>query len=193
MEHTTSQFDEVREQLDTMTSALSIQTQKTDTDDQCISRGIPPIIQAHQQSSANSALTSDQTLRILIEERNKHDREKTALQARIKNLEQEQASKGNQTQLTNTTTRSGTSTPDERIIQYDGQGQKWYKVAHYCSKHGYNVSHSNGNCRDKHKSNGDPWINGATACNNHGGNQKHQDKYLHWFNPKTKVYAPAIT
>ena len=118
MEHTMSQFDEVREQLDTMTSALSLQTQKTDMEEQCISRGIPPVTQAHQQNSANSALTSDQTIRLLIEERNKHNREKTALQARIKDLEQ--ASKGNNTQLTNATTRSGTNTLDERIIQYDG-------------------------------------------------------------------------
>ena len=191
MEHTTTQFDDVREQLDTVTLALSLQTQKMDSENQCISRGIPPVIQAHQQNSANSALTSDQTIRLLIEERNKHDREKTALQARIKDLEH--TSKGSNTQLTSAMTSSGTKTPDERIIQHDGQGQKWYKVAHYCSKHGYNVSHSNGNCRDKHRSDGHQWISGATACDHHGGNQKNQDKYLHWFNPKTKVYAPTIS
>ena len=128
-----------------------------------------------------------------MEERNKHDREKIALQARIKELEQ--GSKGNNTQSTNASTVSvsHTNSPDERVIQYDGQGRKWYHVAHYCSKHGYNISHSNGNCRDKHKTDGQNWINGATACNNHGGSQKNREKYLHWFNPKTKVFAPSIS
>ena len=191
MQHTSSQFDDVREQLDTMSMALSIQTQHRDTENQGISRGIPPVIQAQQQSSATSAVTSDQTIRLLIEERNKHDREKTALQARIKDLEQ--ASNAHNTQPTRASTLSRTSTPDERIIKYDGQGQKWYQVAHYCSKHGYNVSHSNENCRDKNKAEGHQWVSGATACNHHGGNQKNREKHLHWFNPRTKVFAPTIS
>ena len=193
MQHTTSQFDDVREQLDSMSMALSVQThsQCKDTDNQCISRGIPPVIQAHQQNSTNSPMTSDQTIRLIMEERNKHDREKIALQARIKELEQ--GSKGNNTHSTNASTVSHTNTPDERVIKYDGQGHKWYHVAHYCSKHGYNISHSNNSCRDSHKTDGHKWITGATACNNHGGNQKNRDKYLHWFNPKTRLFAPSIS
>ena len=73
MQHTTSQFDEVREQLDNMTMAMSIQTQNKDTDNHSTYHGIPPVIQAHQQNSANSAITSDQTIRLLIKESNKHD------------------------------------------------------------------------------------------------------------------------
>ena len=118
MQHTTSQFDKVREQLDNMTMAMSVQTQSKDTDNLSTYHGIPPVIQAHQQNSTNSAITSDQTIRLLIEERNKHDHKKTVLQARIKELEQ--GSKGKNTQPTNASTLSRTSTPDERVIQHDG-------------------------------------------------------------------------
>ena len=38
------------------------------------------------------------------------------------------------------------SSEDQRISQRDSHGHKWFKVAHYCSKHGYNISHSNDNC-----------------------------------------------
>ena len=48
---------------------------------------IPPVIQAPTGSNA-SALTTDQSFRLLMEERNKYDREKMALQKKISDLEQ---------------------------------------------------------------------------------------------------------
>ena len=48
------------------------------------------------------------------------------------------------------------SSEDQRISQRDSHGHKWFKVAHYCSKHGYNISHTNNNCRDREQPGGHP-------------------------------------
>ena len=179
-EHTAAQLDGLQEQLDNMTIAMSVHTQGQP------GNGVPPIIQTH--GSNTSALgTTDQSFRTLIEERNKHDRERAAFQARIKELERSIATQTTHTMSTNT------CSPDQRIMQRDAQGNKWFKVAFYCSKHGYNTSHRNCNCRDKHKDHGHPWTEGATHEDHRGGSNQHAEHYLHWYNPRSKEFAPAVS
>ena len=153
---------------------------------------IPPVVQAPTGSNA-SALTTDQSFRLLMEERNKADKEKLALQKKINDLELSIATgttQGTSTQGVHNNIRS--LGPEEGIMQQDSKGQKWYKVIHYCSKHGFNGSHSNGNCRDKLKAHGQPWVEGATLADQRGGSNKNADKFGQWFNPRTKQYAPTL-
>ena len=105
------------------------------------------------------------------------------MQNKIKELEQSIAT------TAPTVSTGSNNAPNECITHKDSNGNKWFKRMHYCSKHGYNVSHSNQNCRDKHKAGGLPWIDGATAADNKGGSTRDVDKYQQWFNPSTKEHA----
>ena len=188
-QQTNSYLENIQDQLDNVTQAMSVMTQSPPASH------VPPIIRTH--NSNTSALgTTDQSYRLLMEERNKHDRDRAALQnnnsALHRKIRELKAS------LANTVTTAGSSrsphstggtVPNEKIIHRDNTGSKWLKVAHYCSKHGYNVSHSNQNCRDKHKPGAHGWVDGATATDNKGGNTRNADKHHHWYNPDTKTHA----
>ena len=144
--------------------------------------GLPPIIQTNNNSNTSALGTADQTIRQLMEERNKHDRDKAALQNkhaaetaalhnRIKALER----LANSSQLTGPTLSSTaytTNTRDNRICKSDASGNKWFQVAYYCSKHGFNISHNNPHCNKKQSPGKYTWIEGATASETKGGNPK---------------------
>ena len=178
-------MEEMQKDISTIAQAMSAFTVTQPPNSHC---NIPPIIQAPIGSNA-SALTTDQSFRLLMEERNRSDKEKIALQRKISDLEQSIATGTTQGTSTNSNRDRG---PEEGIMQQDSKGQKWYKVVHYCSKHGFNGSHSNGNCRDKAKTYGQPWIEGATSGDQRGGSSKYADKFGQWFNPRTKQYAPTL-
>ena len=178
-------MEEMQKDISTIAQAMSAFTVTQPPNNHC---NIPPIIQAPIGSNA-SALTTDQSFRLLMEERNRSDKEKIALQRKISDLEQSIATGTTQGTSTNFNRDRG---PEEGIMQQDSKGQKWYKVVHYCSKHGFNGSHSNGNCRDKAKTYGQPWIEGATSGDQRGGSSKNADKFGQWFNPRTKQYAPTL-
>ena len=181
-------IEEMQKDISTIAQAMSAFT-VTPQNNHC---NIPPVIQAPIGSNA-SALTTDQSFRLLMEERNKADREKMALQKKINDLELSIATgttQGTSTQGVHNSNRD--QGPEEGIMQQDSKGQRWYKVVHYCSKHGFNGSHSNGNCRDKLKTHGQPWIEGATSGDQRGGSNKNADKFGQWFNPRTKQYAPTL-
>ena len=79
--------------------------------------------------------------------------------------------------------------PTERVMQRDSRGNKWFQVVHYCSKHGYNHSHSNARCKDKDKPG---WIPDASHDDPKGGATHNADKYQQWFNPYNKTYATKL-
>ena len=130
-----------------------------------------------------SALTSDQTQRLLLEERIRFDKETQALKQQIKDL-QSGASTAN-------TTRTARSGPDNRIKAKDSYGNTWFQVVHYCSKNGYNVSHSNEACKDRDQPGRNQWIPGATLTDHKGGSEKNKQYYQHWYYPITKRFAPS--
>ena len=166
-----------------MTQAMSILTQSPPANN------VPPVIQT--SNSNTSALdTTDQSYRLLMEERNKHDRDRTVLQNKIQDLGQSLAATATTISSNQHSYNNERAIPNEKVIHKDNTGSKWLKVTHYCSKHGYNVSHSNANCRDKHKPGAHNWTDGATATDNKGGNTRNADKYMQWYNPDTKTHAP---
>ena len=161
---------------------MSIYTQATATPPR---QGIPPVIQTG--GSNTSALTPDQSHRLLLEERIRHDKEQQSLRKQISDLQRSIA--------TTSATSYGTATsatPSERIMKKDSQGHKWFQVAHYCSKHGYNHSHSNNRCRDKNKQQGNPWTAVATDTDHKGGSNLNAEHRHHWFNPHTRQYSPTL-
>ena len=178
--------EEMQKDVSTMAQAMSpfTVTPPTQNNHHC---NIPPVIQAPIGSNA-SALTTDQSFRLLMEERNRSDEEKMALQRKIGDLEQSIATGTTQGTSTNNRDRG----PEEGIMQQDSKGHKWHKVVHHCSKHGFNGSHSDGNCRDEAKTHGQPWVEGATSGDQRGGSGKNADKFGQWFNPRTKQCAPTL-
>jgi hypothetical protein len=180
-------IEEMQKDISTIAQAMSAFTVTPPARQDNHHCSIPPVIQAPIGSNA-SALTTDQSFRLLMEERNRSDKEKMALQRKISDLEQSIATGTTQGTSTNNRDRG----PEEGIMQQDSKGHKWYKVVHYCSKHGFNGSHSNGNCRDKAKTYGQPWVEGATSGDQRGGSSKNVDKFGQWFNPRTKQYAPTL-
>ena len=79
---------------------------------------------------------------------------------------------------------------DTRISKTDSNGNKWFQVAHYCSKHGFNISRNNQECKHKHKGGKYPWVEGANATDTKGGNPRNTDKYQQWYNTDTKAFTP---
>ena len=100
---------------------------------------------------------------------------------------------GNNTVATAATSHSGIPhgpPQDKKNTMKDSQGRKWHQVKFYCSKHGFNISHSNANCNNKHVDKGHPWVPGATASNTKGGSNALADKFNHWFERSSKQYSP---
>ena len=79
---------------------------------------------------------------------------------------------------------------DQRSSVRDSQGKKWHQVKFCCSKHGFNTSHSNENCNNKHVNKGHPWVPGATPSNTKGGNNALEDKFNHWFERSSRQHLP---
>ena len=77
-------MEEMQKDISTIAQAMSAFTVPQPPNNHC---NIPPIIQAPIGSNA-SALTTDQSFRLLMEERNRSDKEKMALQRKISELEQ---------------------------------------------------------------------------------------------------------
>ena len=196
MDNVQEQLEQVQEQVAAM-SAVSGTTQAGPPMYSSQS-SIPPVIQTNPNSNTSALGTVDQTLRVLMDERNKFDKERVAfqqkynsdtaaLQNRINALERLTSG----SQFTNPTVNSSTYSPanDTRICKTDSGGNKWYQVAHYCSKHGFNISHNNQDCKHKHKGGKFPWIEGATATDTKGGNPRNNDKYQHWYNTDTRTFT----
>merc|ERR1711884_928418 len=123
---------------------------------------------------------------MILEERIRYDKDKQALLQKISNLEKSLA-----TASLTTCPPASSNALDQRVKQQDSYGNNWFQVAHYCSKHGYNISHSNEYCRDRNKPGRDTWIQGATHADHKGGSDKNKEHYLQWFNPNSKRHAPA--
>ena len=153
--------------------------------------GIPPIIQGVVGDT--SALAMDQSVRLLMEERNKSDREKMAMQKTINELRSSVATGPTQDTSNNSNRNRERGHNKERIKRQDSKGHTWFQIAHYCSKHGYNSSHSNEACEFKQAQDGrGTWIAGASAADNKGGSNKNADKCLQWFNPRTRQTTPTL-
>ena len=79
-------MEEMQKDISTIAQAMSALTVAAPSNSRC---SIPPVIQTPIGSNASaSALTTDQSIRLLMEERNKYDRERMALQRKISDLEQ---------------------------------------------------------------------------------------------------------
>ena len=167
---------------------------------------VPSYIQTDPMNGNTSAIGSDtiteaQCKRLLSEQQINMGKRMDAMA--LKN--QELLNKIRQLELSNgtvatTTTNTSHSMPtsqasyqdknqDKRNTMKDSQGRKWYQVKFYCSKHGFNTSHSNENCNNKHTNKGHPWIPGATATNTMGGSTALADKFNHWFERSSKQYS----
>ena len=193
-EQTTAGFLNVQEQLDDLSLAFSAFSHRSPQKEP--PTGPPSYV--HEGATAASTITpNDQSLRILMEERSKNERIRQIERSNHEKERQlwEQEKKAMEQRLAACTTGSSggfSSATDQRIMQRDSHGHKWFKVAHYCSKHGYNISHSNDNCRDREKSSGSPWSPGATHQDHKGGSNNHEKHYNHWFNPHTKHYSESL-
>ena len=191
-QHTNDHLKGIQDQLDALTHAMSVMSQQTNTpvSSSGPAPGIVPaaIVPTPSTNSFTSALTHDQSFRLLQEERIRNDK----LRQEINRLKQ--AMHSGDTISTSPTVASTITTSDERIKHKDSKGNNWFQIAHYCSKHGYNHTHSNANCRDKHKPSDhyDAWVEGATHQDHKGGSNRKSDKYLQWFNPFTKKYTSDI-
>ena len=188
-------MDNFREELDTLTHAMSVFTLPPPATNH---GQVPPVIQTNSNSNTSALGTADQTHRLLMEERNRFDRMQNEQRNKFDSIQNELRVLKDSIAATATTMSSqrtpstSTRSPNERIVHLDGNGNKWFKRAHYCSKHGYNVSHSNPSCRDRHKTEGQKWIDGATAQDNKGGSTRNADTYQQWFNPATRVHAKDL-
>lgn len=154
-EHFAANFVDTHDQLEYMSRVMSIQTQthspKVHSPVPSQQPGIPPVIQT--APSFASALTSEQSHRLLMDKRIQNDKEKQALIQQINTLEKSIATAtASMTTCTSPPAQSTSkTTTDQRIKQKDLCGNNWFQVGHYCSKHGYSISHTNDNCRDRNK------------------------------------------
>ena len=165
---------------------------------------IPNYIQTDTMTGNTSAIGSDtiteaQCKRLLNEQQITMGKQMDAMA--LKN--QELLDKIRRLELSNSTVATATTNTsssgmahsqshnqNHRNMVKDTQGRKWYQVKFYCSKHGFNTSHSNDNCNNKHADKGHPWIPGATASNTKGGSTALADKFNHWFERSSKQYSP---
>ena len=196
-QHTNDHLEGIQDQLDALTHAMSVMSQQTrapsapSAPSGSSSTAIPTaIVPTPSTNSFTSALTHDQSFRMLQEERIRNDK----LKQQINKLMQALQSGNTVSTCPTVATQSTNTTVDERIKQKDSNGNNWFQVAHYCSKHGYNYTHSNANCKDKLKPADyfDAWVEGATHEDHKGGSNRNSNKYLLWFNPFTKKYTNNV-
>ena len=192
-QHTSDHLEGIQDQLDALTHAMSVMSQQTrapSVPNGSIPATIVPTTTPSTNNSLTSGITHDQSFRMLQEERIRNDK----LKQEINQLKQALHSGNTIGTFPTVTSQSTTNVPDERIMQRDNRGNKWFQIAHYCSKHGYNHSHSNANCRDKHKPSEqyNAWVDRATHEDHKGGSNRNSDKYLQWFNPYTKKYTNNV-
>lgn len=172
--------------------------------------GVPTYIQTDPTNGNASAIGSDtiteaQCRRLLNEQQINMGKQMDAMMlknqellAKIRNLELQNnstiASTAANTSYSGSQHRSQNQSynhnQDQRTSVKDTQGRKWYQVKFYCSKHGFNTSHSNENCNSKHLNRGHPWVPGATPSNTKGGSNALADKFNHWYEPRAKQYQP---
>ena len=194
-QHTSDHLEGMQDQLDALTHAMSVMSQQTKvplSHSGSAAGSIPAAIvpTPSANNSLTSGLTHDQSFRMLQEERIRNDK----LKQQINKLMQALQSGNTVSTCPTVATQSTSTTMDERIKQKDSNGNNWFQVAHYCSKHGYNYTHSNANCKDKLKPADyfDAWVEGATHEDHKGGSNRNSNKYLLWFNPFTKKYTNNV-
>ena len=155
-----------------MTHAMSALAQATACATPPRQDGIPPVVET--ANSPASALTSDPH-HVILEERNKNDRERLACQKQIADLQRTVATVSmSDTGVSQFSTPPSQcqGLPTERVTQKDSNGNKWFQVIHCCPKCGCNCSHSNERCRNKGEGN---WVSGAAATDHKGGSNKNEE------------------
>ena len=111
-QHTSNYLENIQDQLDNMTQAMSVLTQSPPPS------GVPTIIQT--SNSNTSALgTTDQSYRLLMEERNKHNIDKAAMQNKIRELEHLLAATATTVLSRQQPYNNGGAVTNEKIIHKD--------------------------------------------------------------------------
>ena len=124
-QHTSAHMENLQEQMDNMTQVMSVLTQSPPA-----SNGvpIPPLIQTHDGGNTSAFGTSDHTYCLPMEERNRYNKDRTLLQNKLRDLKNSMAG----TTATGSMTRSATThTPNEKVVNKDSNGNKWFQRAHY--------------------------------------------------------------
>ena len=190
--------DEFQKQLGSLSHAMSIMTQPPTPTQPAVpspSSNLVPAAICPSASSCASALTPDQSCQMLQEERIRNDELRHEINQPKQAFSSSSMEGTSPTFDTNTTTNDcicRQHSPTEQIIQRDSEGHEWFQVAHCCSKHGCNHTHSNNKRNDKHKTNGSPWTEGATRTNHKGGNDRNSDAFQHWCNSVIKQHATVL-